>query len=237
MTTLPAVHWSTYQTQVQPHQHVTASCKTIAKKTSERTVRVGPIPGSRRLLRVDPASVLPGWAPTRHAPMGCQKAHSMSAYLTRPNTDPHAPVITYNPLAADSRQLEEVGSELHFDVHSRSGFRYRFAVHWNSSPLFPSLGPIPTVRRTRRRLSCWQAMHSQTLHFGLSARRNRDPLWWTSNSPESGLNREQNDSNDHTKGGGKRRNTVIGSPGPKPGRVFALNRRAQRRELNRVSLS
>jgi hypothetical protein len=124
---------------------ITASCKTIAKKASEQSVRVErtpwPSPASRRF----------GIASTRlgaSATGSHRLPGSLICLLTLADQDrePHTLATMFDHLAADSRQPQKTGSELHFDMHSRSGFRYRFAARCSlrrclvQALLLPDLG-------------------------------------------------------------------------------------------------
>jgi hypothetical protein len=83
---------------------MTANCKTVAKKASERSCQSAAYTGAHAC--VDSASLQPDWAQVRRAHMGCQKAHSMSAYPASVMRDPGAGedrTIPVDSLLADDR--------------------------------------------------------------------------------------------------------------------------------------
>jgi hypothetical protein len=53
----------------------------------------------------------------------------------------------FDHLAADSRQPPKAGSELHFDMDSRSGFRYRSTARykWVSALAMPGVPSAPAL--------------------------------------------------------------------------------------------
>jgi hypothetical protein len=86
-------------------------------------------------LRVDSASQQPGWAQMRQAQMGCQEAEIVCRALQyRPNGISSSCDINHvRPTGGLSKQPRKAGSAPHIGMHSRSGFRYRFAARWNDS--------------------------------------------------------------------------------------------------------
>jgi hypothetical protein len=134
------------------HLSITASCKRIAKNASEQSIRVEhaprPSPASRRFGI--PSTRLEASATDSHKLPG-----SLLCLLNLAGQDrePHTVAITFDHLAGDSRQPQKAGSELHFDMHSRSGFRYRFAARCMEAciplPIEGTVDMAVECRRTR----------------------------------------------------------------------------------------